>query len=116
MWVGLATKVKTLRLPEDVCQTVESFPGENFTEKFVAAARLLGRDRERLEQELHDLEQERQQKLLRLADIGKLSRKRDSIQRSLDEISWKMSDLAKACTSTCDTGVHILQSDSSDSK
>ena len=43
MWVGLATKVKTLRLPEDVCQTVESFPGENFTEKFVAAARLLGR-------------------------------------------------------------------------
>ena len=44
----MATKVKTLRLPEDVCQTVESFPGENFTEKFVAAARLRGRDRERL--------------------------------------------------------------------
>lgn len=112
----MATTVKTLRLPPDVIDTIEGFPGDSFTEKFVSAARLLGRDRQRLEKELHDLEQERQQKLHRLADIGKLSRKRDSIQRSLDEISWKMSDLAKACTSTCDTGVHILQSDSSDSK
>ena len=112
----MATTVKTLRLPPDVIDTIEGFPGDSFTEKFVSAARLLGRDRGRLEKELHDLEQERQQKLLRLADLGKLSRKRDSIQRSLDEISWKMSDLAKACTSTCDTGVHILQSDSSDSK
>ena len=112
----MATTVKTLRLPPDVIDTIEGFPGDSFTEKFVAAARLLGRDRQRLEKELHDLEQERQQKLLRLADLGKLSRKRDSIQRSLDEISWKMSDLAKACISTCDTGVHILQSDSSDSK
>lgn len=112
----MATTVKTLRLPPDVIDTIEGFPGDSFTEKFVSASRLLGRDRLRLEKELHDLEQERQQKLLRLADLGKLSRKRDSIQRSLDEISWKMSDLAKACTSTCDTGVHILQSDSSDSK
>ena len=112
----MATTVKTLRLPPDVIDTIEGFPGDSFTEKFVSAARLLGRDRQRLDKELHDLDQERQQKLLRLADIGKLSRKRDSIQRSLDEISWKMSDLAKACTSTCDTGVHILQSDSSDSK
>lgn len=112
----MATTVKTLRLPPDVIDTIEGFPGDSFTEKFVSAARLLGRDRQRLEKELHDLEQERQQKLLRLADLGKLSRKRDSIQRSLDEISWKMSDLAKACTSTCDTGVYILQSDSSDSK
>lgn len=112
----MATTVKTLRLPPDVIDTIEGFPGDSFTEKFVSAARLLGRDRQRLDKELHDLEQERQQKLLRLADLGKLSRKRDSIQRSLDEISWKMSDLAKACTSTCDTGVHILQSDSSDSK
>ena len=112
----MATTVKTLRLPPDVIDTIEGFLGDSFTEKFVSAARLLGRDRVRLEKELHDLEQERQQKLLRLADLGKLSRKRDSIQRSLDEISWKMSDLAKACISTCDTGVHILQSDSSDSK
>ena len=112
----MATTVKTLRLPPDVIDTIEGFLGDSFTEKFVSAARLLGRDRGRLEKELHDLEQERQQKLLRLADLGKLSRKRDSIQRSLDEISWKMSDLAKACISTCDTGVHILQSDSSDSK
>lgn len=112
----MATTVKTLRLPPDVIDTIEGFPGDSFTEKFVSAARLLARDRQKLEKELHDLEQERQQKLLRLADLGKLSRKRDSIQRSLDEISWKMSNLAKACTSTCDTGVHILQSDSSDSK
>ena len=44
MWVGLATQVKTLRLPEDVVETINDFPGSTFTEKFVAAARLLGRD------------------------------------------------------------------------
>ena len=112
----MATRVKTLRLPEDVIEIVEGFSGDSFTDKFVSAVRLLGRDRENLERELHDLELERQQKLLRLADLGKLCRKRDSIQRSLDEICWKMSGLAKACTFTCDTGVHILKSDSSDSK
>lgn len=112
----MATTVKTLRLPEDVVHTIETFPGSNFTEKFIAAARLLGRDREKLEQELHSLEQERQQKLLRLADLGKLSRKRDSIQRSLDEISWKMSDLSRACTATCGTAQQVLQADSSNSK
>ena len=45
MWVGLATQVKTLRLPEDVVETINDFPGSTFTEKFVATARLLGRDR-----------------------------------------------------------------------
>ena len=75
MWVGLATKVKTLRLPEDVCQTVESFPGENFTEKFVAAARLLGRDRERLIKENTILEEKRKQQYVKLCDMDKLLRK-----------------------------------------
>ena len=112
----MATTVKTLRLPLDVIDTIEGFPGDSFTEKFVSAARLLGRDRQRLEKELHDLEQERQQKLLRLADIGKLSRKRDSIQRSLDEISWKMSDLSRVCTATCGTAQQVLQADTSNSK
>ena len=38
----MATRVKTLRLPEDVIETIEQFPGESFTDKFVTAARLLG--------------------------------------------------------------------------
>ena len=88
MWVGLATKVKTLRLPEDVCQTVESFPGENFTEKFVAAARLLGRDRERLIKENAILEEKRKQQYVKLCDI---------IQRGLEEIGWRMSDVVHTC-------------------
>ena len=84
----MATKVKTLRLPEDVCQTVESFPGENFTEKFVAAARLLGRDRERLIKEDNpDF----------LNYMSKLLRKRDNIQRGLEEIGWRMSDVVHTC-------------------
>ena len=97
MWVGLATKVKTLRLPEDVCQTVESFPGENFTEKFVAAARLLGRDRERLIKENAILEEKRKQQYVKLCDMDKLLRKRDNIQRGLEEIGWRMSDVVHTC-------------------
>ena len=55
MWVGLATQVKTLRLPEDVVETINDFPGSTFTEKFVATARLLGRDREKLQQQLQNM-------------------------------------------------------------
>ena len=68
MCVGVATKVKTLRLPEDVIETIEQFPGENFTDKFIAAVRLLGRDREKLVKQLDDLEHDRQQKLARIAE------------------------------------------------
>lgn len=102
MWVGLATKVKTLRLPEDVCQTVESFPGENFTEKFVAAARLLGRDRERLIKENALLEEKRQQQYTKLCDMDALLRKCDSIRRGLDDVSWRMSDIAHKCKTATD--------------
>lgn len=93
----MATKVKTLRLPEDVCQTVESFPGENFTEKFVAAARLLGRDRESLIKENAILEEKRKQQYVKLCDMDKLLRKRDNIQRGLEEIGWRMSDVVHIC-------------------
>lgn len=91
MCVGLATKVKTLRLPEDVIETIEQFPGENFTDKFVAAVRLLGRDREKLVNQLDDLEHERQQKLARVADMGKFTSKYSYLQQQLKDIGWRMS-------------------------
>lgn len=115
MWVGLATQVKTLRLPEDVIETINGFPGRSFTEKFVAAARLLGQDREKLQQQLQDMEQEKQRKLLYLADLGKLTRKKENIQRTLDEILWKMSDVQRMCKTVQDAA-SALTSDSSDSK
>lgn len=91
MCVGLATKVKTLRLPEDVIETIEQFPGENFTDKFVAAARLLGRDREKLVKQLDDLGHDRQQKLARIADMGKFTSKYSYLQQQLKDIGWRMS-------------------------
>lgn len=89
MCVGLATKVKTLRLPEDVIETIEQFPGENFTDKFVAAARLLGRDREKLVNQLDNLEHDRQQKLARIADMGKFTSKYSYLQQQLKDIGWR---------------------------
>ena len=87
----MATKVKTLRLPEDVIETIEQFPGENFTDKFVAAVRLLGRDREKLVNQLDDLEHECQQKLARVADMGKFTSKYSYLQQQLKDIGWRMS-------------------------
>ena len=87
----MATKVKTLRLPEDVIETIEQFPGENFTDMFVAAVRLLGRDREKLVNQLDDLEHERQQKLARVADMGKFTSKYSYLQQQLKDIGWRMS-------------------------
>lgn len=107
---GLATRVKTLRLPEDVCQTIEQFPGDNFTAKFVAAARLLGRDREKLEKQLQEIEHLQQQKCVALADMDKLLRKRDSIVRSLDEISWKISGTVQACKVLQEASAELLGS------
>lgn len=115
MWVSLATQVKTLRLPEDVVETINDFPGSTFTEKFVATARLLGRDREKLQQQLQNMEQEKQRKLLYLADLGKITRKKENIQCTLDEIFWKMSEVQRMCK-TVQGATSTLVSDSSDSK
>lgn len=93
----MATRVKTLRLPEDVIETVEGFPGDSFTDKFVSAVRLLGRDREKLEKQLKELEHERQQKYAALADMGKLLRKRDDIRRGLDDVGWRLSEVSRMC-------------------
>ena len=109
---GLATQVKTLRLPEDVVETINDFPGSTFTEKFVATARLLGRDREKLQQQFENMEQE---KLLYLADLGKITRKKENIQCTLDEIFWKMSEVQRMCK-TVQGATSTLVSDSSDSK
>ena len=96
----MATKVKTLRLPEDVCQTVESFPGENFTEKFVAAARLLGRDRERLIKENAILEEKRKQQYVKLCDMDKLLRKIGLSGRSIVPVLIGFGCCASATTSS----------------
>lgn len=112
----MATRVKTLRLPEDVCQTIEQFPGENFTEKFVAAVRLLGRDREKLEKQLRDMEHERQLQYAALADMSKLMRKRDSIQRSLDDVSWRLSEVSHMCKAVEGVVSDWTSSDTSNSK
>ena len=93
----MATKVKTLRLPEDVIVIVEGFPGDSFTDKFVSAVRLLGCDREMLEKQIKDLEHERQRKYTALADMGKLMRKRDDIQRGLDDVAWRLSEVSRMC-------------------
>ena len=111
----MATPATKLRLPEDVVETINDFPGSTFTEKFVAAARLLGRDREKLQQQLQNMEQEKQRKLLYLADLGKITRKEENIQCTLDEIFWKMSEVQRMCKTVQDA-TSTLVADSSHSK
>lgn len=98
----MATQVKTLRLPDDVIKTIETFPGDSFTEKFVAAARLLGRDRELLIRENELLEEKRKQQYTKLCDMDALLRKCDAIRRGLDDVSWRMSDVVHKCKTVND--------------
>lgn len=115
MCVGLATKVKTLRLPEDVIETIEQFPGENFTDKFVAAVRLLGRDREKLIKQLDDLEHERQQKLARVADMGKFARNFNYLQQQLKDIGWRISTIENKSRDLLEVYDEVFGVDSSNS-
>lgn len=112
----MATKVKTLRLPEDVIVTVEGFPGESFTDKFVSAVRLLGRDREMLERQVEILECQRLKKYLALADMDKLMRKRDDIQRGLDDVAWRLSEVSRMCRVVEGAVSEWTSSDTSNSK
>ena len=80
-----------------------------------AIARLLGRDREELQQQLQNMEQEKQRKLLYLADLGKITRKKENIQCTLDEIFWKMSEVQRMCKTVQDA-TSTLVADSSHSK
>ena len=115
MCLGLATKVKTLRLPEDVIETIETFPGESFTEKFVAAVRLLGRDREKLVKQLDDLEHDRQQKLARIADMGKFTSKYSYLQQQLKDIGWRMSAIENKSRELLKAYDEVFGADSSNS-
>lgn len=99
---GLATQVKTLRLPPDVIELIESFPGNSFTDKFVHAARCFA--------DISRLEEKRQQKVIQLTDMDKLLRKRDSIVRSLDEITWKISGTVQACKVLQEASAELLGS------
>lgn len=112
----MATKVKTLRLPEDVIVTVDGFPGESFTDKFVSAVRLLGRDREMLERQVKILECQRLKKYLALADMDKLMRKRDDIQRGLDDVAWRLSEVSRMCRVVEGVVSEWTSSDTSNSK
>lgn len=112
----MATKVKTLRLPEDVIVTVEGFPGESFTDKFVSAVRLLGRDREMLKRQVEILECQRLKKYLALADMDKLMRKRDDIQRGLDDVAWRLSEVSRMCRVVEGVVSEWTSSDTSNSK
>ena len=112
----MATKVKTLRLPEDIIVTVEGFPGESFTDKFVSAVRLLGRDREMLERQVEILECQRLKKYLALADMDKLMRKRDDIQRGLDDVAWRLSEVSRMCRVVEGVVSEWTSSDTSNSK
>lgn len=115
MCVGLATRVKTLRLPEDVIETIEQFPGDNFTDKFVAAARLLGRDREKLVKQLDNLEHDRQQKLARIADMGKFTSKYSYLQQQLKDIGWRMSAIENKSRELLKAYDEVFGADSSNS-
>ena len=69
----------------------------------------------KLQQQLQNMEQEKQRKLLYLADLGKITRKKENIQCTLDEIFWKMSEVQRMCK-TVQGATSTLVSDSSDSK
>ena len=56
-----------------------------------------GCDRERLIKENAILEEKRKQQYVKLCDMDKLLRKRDNIQRGLEEIGWRMSDVVHTC-------------------
>lgn len=112
----MATKVKTLRLPEDVIVTVEGFPGDNFTEKFIYMARLIGRNRQELERQVKILECQRLKKYLALADMDKLMRKRDDIQRGLDDVAWRLSEVSRMCRVVEGVVSEWTSSDTSNSK
>ena len=53
--------------------------------------------RERLIKENAILEEKRKQQYVKLCDMDKLLRKRDNIQRGLEEIGWRMSDVVHTC-------------------
>lgn len=102
MCKGLGTISKTLRLPEDVVAVIESFPGDTFTEKFVACSRLLGRDRTKLEGQVKELTWKRQRLLREISDLSVAEQKLRKVSASLTEVNQLLSTIRYDCVACRD--------------
>ena len=68
---GLATISKSLRLPPEIVEEIEKWPGNTFTEKIVIMVRSVSIERDRL---LQDIDRMKSQKAKLVADVYDLDR------------------------------------------
>lgn len=82
----MATKLKSIRLPQEIVEEIEKWPGNTFTEKIIIMVRSVSLDREGL---LQDIDKMKSQKAKLVADVYDLDRaleKLRSINSSFSEI------------------------------
>lgn len=82
----MATVSKSIRLPQEIVEEIEKWPGTTFTEKIIIMVRSVSSDREGL---LQDIDRMKSQKAKLVADVYDLDRaleKLRSINGSFSEI------------------------------
>lgn len=90
--VGLATKSKTLRLPDDVIDMIDKYPGDTFTEKFITCVRLCDQRRDDVQREIVRLEKRRDALRQSVCDVGTLETQRRRLDTLMQQINWKVSE------------------------
>lgn len=91
--------MKTVRLPEEVVAEIETWPGDNFTEKLVMLVRCVAIERDRLTEELQQLRDRKQTLITDVADLERSADKLRAINRSFSEIYTLMLRANEQCKS-----------------
>lgn len=82
----MATKIKSIRLPMEVVEQIEKWPGDTFTDKLILMVRSVSIDRDGLLQDIGRMKSEKAKLVADVYDLNRAAEKLRSINSSFSEI------------------------------
>lgn len=98
----MATAVKSIRLPKEIVEEIEKWPGNTFTDKIVIMVRSVSIDREGLLQDIARMKSEKAKLVADVYDLVRALEKLRSINSSFSEIYNLMIRTKERCKTYAD--------------
>lgn len=98
----MATISKSLRLPPEIVEEIEKWPGNSFTDKVIIMVRSIGFEREHLLQDINRMKSEKAKLVADVYDLNRAAEKLRFINSSLGDIQGMVARVKDRCTTYAD--------------